>query len=482
MNVSICCIAFILLSPIFLNAEEISESLRKSIDIKNKADKQFGKVLYRAINEEGLNNTTSRNKRKRVKLSDVPYFDILNRNRDFRRQIINPSQLPRQPKGKWGHFERNRDIKKLSPKVSREWIGNKNDFDQKIKYVDIDERLDEETSSAYIKKADDASMKRLGQLQPYGPELYKLLDIRYPYDKTDDKYHPTYQTYSYGRSLDESVIKEEIKKEENDTKEPEEQGFVESLANTVGPTIGAALSSHISGQAPNSNLQTQTPNTQDRYSQPIPLGGFPPYPLDENAHLNDQPLYFSHANPYGIHGGIPTRPNYPGSANTYPQPAYEQYQHPASTTWIYNIDSRPGYGTIGPLGPPLDLSIDSLGPPLDLRDTQPVIASGVTQRFPSFGDNYYTSSPSPYYVSTQGISSIMPQHGNRVSTQNYAAGGSYYGIPYSRNSLEFPEARKKGVTVGKVVGGALAAGTSYLNLIVIHPYIFRSSFLAILSF
>ena len=83
--------------------------------------------------------------------------------------------------------------------------------------MDIDERLDEETSSAYIEKTDDASMKRLGQLQPYGPELYKLLDIRYPYDQTDDKYHPTYQTYSYGRSLDESVIKEENKKEENDT-------------------------------------------------------------------------------------------------------------------------------------------------------------------------------------------------------------------------------------------------------------------------
>ena len=125
-------ITLTILSSVCLNAEEISESLRKSIDMKNLADKKFGKVLYRAINEEGLNNTTSKNKLKRVKLSDVPYFDILNRNRDFRRQIINPSQLPRQPKGKWGHFERNRDNKKLSPKVSREWIGNKDDFDQKV--------------------------------------------------------------------------------------------------------------------------------------------------------------------------------------------------------------------------------------------------------------------------------------------------------------------------------------------------------------
>ena len=472
MNVSICCIAFILLSPIFLNAEEISESLRKSIDIKKRADKQFGKVLYRAINEEGLNNTTSKNKRKRVKLSDVPYFDILNRNRDFRRQIINPSQLPRQPKGKWGHFEIDRDNKKLSPKVSREWIQNNNDFDQKRKYTGTDERLAEETSSSNVEEADDPSMKRLGQLQPYGPELYKLLDIQYPSDKTDDNYHPTYQTYSYGRSLDESVIKEEIKKEENDTKEPEEQGFVESLANTAGPTIGAAFSSHIFGQAPHSNLQTQTPSTQDRYSQPIPLGAFPPYPLEENENLNYQPPYSSHANHFGIHGGIPPQPNYSGSSNTYPQPAYEQYQHPASTSFIYNIDTRPGYGVIGPLGPPLDLSIDSLGPPLDLRDTQPIIASGVTQKFSSFGDDYYPSSPSPYYVSSQGISSIIPQYGNRVNTQNYAAGGSYYGNPYGRNSLKFPEARKKGVTVGKVVGGALAAGNFYSNFIVIHKYVF----------
>ena len=472
MNALTYLITLTILSSVFLNAEEISESLRKSIDMKNLADKKFGKVLYRAINEEGLNDTRSKNKRKRVKLSDVPYFDILNRNRDFRRQIINPSQLPRQPKEKWGHFERNNGNKKMSPKVPRQLKGAKDDLDQKRKIKAIDKRLVEETSNSNLEKADAASLKKFRQLQPYGPELLEALGIEYFSDRTYDRYHPAYPTYSHGRSLDKNVIKEAIKNKENDAKKPElegaeEQGIIDSLASTAGPTIADALSSNIFGKAPNSNLQTQPINTQDRYSQPIP-----PYPVEENDNLNDQLLYNSHANHYGIHGGIPMQPYYPSSANTYQQ----TYQHPASTSFIYNIDSRPGYGIIGPLGPPLDLSIDTLGPPLDLRGTQPVIASGVTQKFSSFGEYNYPSSPSPYYVSNQGISSIIPNHGNRVNTQNYAAGGSYYGIPYGRNSLEFPEARKKGVTVGKVVGGALAAGTCSSNLIVIHLGYFLSSF------
>ena len=467
MNALTFLMGLTLLSSVCLNAEEISESLRKSIDMKNLADKKFGKMLYRAINEEGLNNTRSKNKRKRVKLSDVPYFDILNRNRDFRRQIINPSQLPRQPKEKWGHFERNNGNKQLSPKVPRQLKEAKDDFDQKHKVKATDERLVEETSSSNVEKVDSTSMKKFRQLQPYGPKLLEALGIHY---RTYDRYHPTYPTYSHGRSLDKTVIKEAIKNKENDTKEPEqdgeeEQGHMESMATTADSTIDAALSSNSFGHAPHSNLQTKISNTQDRYSQPIPLNGFPPYPVDEIENLNDQPPYISHANHYGIHGGIP--------AHQYQQYQPQQYQEPASTTWIYNIDSRPGYGTIGPLGPPLDLSIGPLGPPLDLRDTQPVIASsGVTQKFSSFGENYYPSSPSPYYVSSQGISSIIPQHGNRVNTQNYVVGGSYYGIPYSRNSLTFPEARKKGVTVGKVVGGALAAGNFCSNFLVIHTYVF----------
>ena len=460
MNALTYLIALTILPSGCLNADEISESLRKSIDIKNIADKQFGKVLYRAINEEGLDGTRSKNKRKRVRISDVPYFDILNRNRDFRRQIINPSQLPRQPKEKWGHFERNKSNEKLSPKVPQKLIGAKDDFNHKRKVKAIDERLVEETSSSNLGKADAASMKKFGQLQPYGPELLEALGINY---RTYDRYHPTYPTYSHGRSLDKDVIKEAIENEENDAKEPEpeveeEQGIIDSLASTVGSTSGAALSSESTGHPPHPNIQTKISNTQDRYSQPIPLVGFQPYPIQEN-----QAPYGPHADPYGIHGGIPMQPYFSGSANT-----NEQYHQPASNTWIYSLNKRPGFGTIGPLGPPLDLSIDSLGPPLDLRDTQPVIASGVTQRFPSFGDNYYTSSPSQYYVSGQGISSIIPQHGNRVNTQNYVSGGYYYGIPYSRNSLEFPEARKKGVTVGKVVGGALAAGIYHSNLIEIH--------------
>ena len=300
MNALTYLITLTILSSVRLNAEEISESLRKLIDMKNLADKKFGKVLYRAINEEGLNDTRSKNKRKRVKLSDVPYFDILNRNRDFRRQIINPSQLPRQPKEKWGHFERNAGNKKLSPKIPRQLKGTKGDFDRKHKVKAIDERLVGATSSSNLEKVNAASMKKFRHLQPYGPELLEALGIHY---RTYDKNHPTYPTYSHGRSLDKTLIKEAIEKKENDAKEPapeveEEQGHMESLANTADSTIEAALSSNSFGHAPHSNLQTKISNTQDRYSQPIPLGAFPPYPIDENENLNDQPPFISHANPY----------------------------------------------------------------------------------------------------------------------------------------------------------------------------------------
>ena len=491
----------------FSKAEEnVKVSLKSSTEVNN-TETKFGlrNYLYKAINKHRVDDGMSKNRRNRVKLSDVPYFDILNKNREYRRQIISPSQLPRQPKERWEQVEgatrRNEDgmSEALSVKKAK------------------DKRMDDDTfqllgskSAASItsletkERTKNKSMKRAKQLYYYGPEFLELLGISYLSNKPSNKdiFKPT--ILSKRRSIEEIPERKERGKKDNDTSDATEGNFLSSVANAAGSQIGVALASNILGHPSNLNPPIRNSNIKNKY-HPNHLGGYPPYPGhgydydydqdyydddedgDNEKKVNDkkEPIKDKKKKRKKKKRHPNTRPSRYGQSPyaQYPSPyaPYPGAYHPSQiSSGLINsypqqfVGGRPGVGS--------GIAQPSTG--------RPGIGSGITQGAPNFGNRpgigsgvtqgYHQTYPSTFSGSGINVSPAISTYGNSGFHAAYPSGsgvttgtyydfttGTYHGSPYGRSVLVgFPEARKKGVTVGKVVGGALAAGNLEIDSVV----------------
>ena len=250
-----CLFILFSLSAGFSSKETITNPL---IEIAEEPKAKFGDLIYKALNEDGLNKGPSNKKTKRVRMSDVPYFDILNKNREFRRQIISPGQLPRQPKERW---EQGRGTKTLS---GQKYVDSMSIKSHQVDYDGTD--------------ANGGSSKQAKQLHYYGPEFLKLLGLSYESKTQHDKGIDEMIRLTKSRSLKEMSTEETIKKKDNKTTETADSvkdTFLSSVANAASSQLGVSLASNILGHPP-------IP------SPPSPHDSFPHYPNDDDNYNDDK--------------------------------------------------------------------------------------------------------------------------------------------------------------------------------------------------
>ena len=534
------------LSPA-LRSETVSRSVAETVDIGEPVVK-FGAVLYDAINEEGLEQTLPNNRMKRVKLSDVRYFDILNRNREYRRQIVSPSQLPRQPKERWEKVKGTENEYKNTPSDDSGFVSKVPSSVQNTEELDVQPQIPNEEDRKSAK-----------QLYYYGPEFLKLLGLSYTSDGSVKKDFKIPASLLRGRSIDEIMAVQNLENKVNNTNESTGGSFLSSVANAAGSQIGAALANNLLGQPTIHNSPIQNPNLSNKFP-PQYLGAYP-HTLDNDYDYNDdtgytekedaddkedgekaddeegisdnntkkkkkkmptkrrpngrppyygQSSYPSYALPYSPYAGVqPTSPVSAGLNNQYQQhvignrpvigsglaqgqfgiggspgityageqalssvgsayhQTYPSAQFPGQGISPHASPITSGYGNSGFTSPVISsFNQHGYSSPAPLS-TSSYTNSGISSGYGNTGftapvsSNFNQpgySSPSPHLTSSytnSGFSSNYPSSSGYTPVTN---AGSYYGSPYGRVLLDVPEARKKGSTVGKVVGGALAAG------------------------
>ena len=329
-----CTLLFILLSSSSAEASSNEKNFSNPlIEIAEEPKAKFGDLIYKALNEKGLNKETSNKKPKRVRMSDVPYFDILNRNREFRRQIISPGQLPRQPKERW------KQGKGTNTKLSDQKF-----FDSipiKSHQVEYDETA-----------ANSGSKKRAKQLHYYGPEFLKLLGLSYASKLQHDKGADDVLRLTKSRSLKEIKMEENANKKHNKTTEAGDSikdTFLSSVANVAGSQLGVALASNVLGQPP---IPQSLPSIPSRPSQ---HGSFPNYPNNDHDYNDEQEYNVDKAgddNGENKNGDKmkknkkkKIRPN--KGPNRFSQPAYSPYSNPYSP---YSGGHHPGLVSSGLIG------------------------------------------------------------------------------------------------------------------------------------
>ena len=192
------------LSPA-LRSETVSSSVAETVDIGDPVVK-FGAVLYDPINEEDLEQTLPNNRLKRVKLSDVRYFDILNRNREYRRQIVSPSQLPRQPKERWEKVKGTENEYKNTPSDDSGFVSKVPSSVQNTEELDVQPQIPNEEDRKSAK-----------QLYYYGPEFLKLLGLSYTSDGSVKKDFKIPASLLRGRSIDEIMAVQNLENKVNNT-------------------------------------------------------------------------------------------------------------------------------------------------------------------------------------------------------------------------------------------------------------------------
>ena len=454
MIMSYCICFFVLSSLAVSNQENISNPV---LDLEEKTKSNFGDVIYKALNEDGLNERKINEKPKRVRMTDVPYFDILNRNREFRRQIISPSQLPRQPKERW-------EQRKVA---KQQYSTDKSIFEH--------EKQDESNNS----------VKRAKQLHYYGPEFLKLLGISYLSKTIPEKDVENENGLMSSRSLKEIKLEESSENREDEKTEAPELSVPSPVPISTSNPIQSENNDEEKSEDGKKNnkkktkeKETNQSNTEaNRYSYPAFAQYTHPYSLYSSGH---HPGLVSSGiiNPYqqqlvgvgptiqntfvpGVIGttgnigsvsGVTHVPVNPGNSyqQTYPL-SYNNYGHHSS-----NLVTSPTFGTVG-----FASSAAISGPGLG-NSGFPNSQSIAT---PHIGNSGFSNSASSTY-SNSGISSSSYPIGNGFTSNAFSV--PYYSNPHGRTATEIVESRKKkkkkgskkkgSTSVKKVVGGALAAG------------------------
>lgn len=449
------CIWCLFLSSLAVSNQE--KSSNPTLELAEQLKSNFGDVIYKALNEDGLKNDKIIEKPKRVRMSDVPYFDILNRNREFRRKIISPSQLPRQPKERW-------EQKKVAkPKYSAE----------------------KSTFAHEEPDASNKSEKRAKQLHYYGPEFLKLLGISYLSKTLPEKDIENENGWMSSRSLKDIELEESNeKKEDEKTEAPELSDPIPVPISTSNPDQSDNNDDEKSGDGKKNDKKkmkgkkkNQSNTEANRYSQPAFAQYTHPYSLYSSGH---HPGLVSSGiiNPYQqqlvgvgptiqstfVPGVIGTNGNIgsvsgvthvavnPGNSYqlTYPL-SYNNYGHHSS-----NLITNPTFGAVG-FASSASISGAALG-----NTGFPNSQSIAT---PHIGNSGFSNIASSTY-SNSGFSSSSYPIGNGFPSNAFSI--PYYGNPNGRSATQKIESRKKkkksknkkkgSTSVKKVVGGALAAG------------------------
>ena len=526
-------IYFIALLLVSAGANDTNNGQNSTMELdESKNAETFGTRFFKAEKRRNLEERTPIKKRPRIRLSDVPYFDILSRNRDYRRKIINPSQLPRQPKERRMHPQFDSGNKTTSTIVSEEkyQLTNIKSLDRELKQNDNnnnkyfnDYTLDVTNNAQLIErpvrlnpsvpnitetkitnstssKSNKSSKKKAKQLYYYGPEFLKLLGISYNSDTVRNDGTARTTSLKEDRSSDENDLSDGDEKKSNNTSSTSTNSFLSSIANAAGSQIGVALASNVLGRPPISgalNENNQRPQVINKY-HPQYLGGYPTFSGYDYDYGDDQDYDHNDDSNDDIEDEKevdagktkkkkkkkrrphkrPSRYGHP-SYNPYVAP-YSQYTPSYSTnpylSGINQYQQQPLFGSRPGIGPGLAQSSyylngrpgigSSISHGLSYPGGRPGIGSGITQGSAPLLNTHHLAYPSTY--SGNGVN---------IPTSNYAPSGFassypsglgytnsiktpyYSGLGYGRIALgDTLQARKKGVTVGKVVGGALAAG------------------------
>ena len=440
------CICFLVLSSLAVSNQEKTSS--PLLELAEKTKSNFGDVIYKALNEDRLKNGKINEKPKRVRMSDVPYFDILNRNREFRRQIISPSQLPRQPKERW------EQRKVAEPKYSTE------------KSIFEHEEPD----------ANNKSVKRAKQLHYYGPEFLKLLGISYLSKTIPEKDIENLNGLMRSRSLKETKLEQSIEKKEDEKTTAPELSVPSPVPISIpNPNPSENNDEEKSEDGKKNNKKKNQSNTEaNRYSQPAFAQYTHPYSLYSSGH---HPGLVSSGiiNPYqqqlvgvgptiqstfvpGVIGTTGNIGSVSGVAHVPVNPDYSYQQtHPLSYNnyghHSPNLVTSPTFGAVG-----FASSASISGP--GLGNTGFPNSQAIST--PHIGNSGFSNSASSTY-SNSGFSSSSYPIGNGFTSSAFSV--PYYGNPHGRIATEMFESRKKkknkkkgSTSVKKVVGGALAAG------------------------
>jgi hypothetical protein len=434
-------------------------------------------------------------------LSDVRIFDILNRNREYRRQMVTGQQLPRQPKERWEQV-------KSTENDNTKLLSDDSEFESKVQNT--------KELEFHPQTPNEKARKRAKQLYYYGPEFLKLLGLSYTSNGSFKKDLKNPTSLLRGRSIDEIIALDNRENKENNTSESTGGSFFSSVASAAGTQIGAVLASNLLGQPALLNTPIQNPNLSNKYP-PNYLQGYPqtPHTPDNDYNYNDETGYNEEEDHDDKEDGGKTdveegmsdttktkrRPN--KRPPYYGQPSYPSYALPYSPYAVAHpishisaglnnpyqqqvVGSRPsiGYGLsqgqfgiggrpgIAYAGEPAVSSVGGAyhqtytsaqfsgygnshhAAPVTSGYGNPGFTSPVTSSFNQPG----YSSPAPLSTSSYTNSGFAS---NYPSSSAYTPGsfaGSYYGRPYGRVLLDVPEGRRKDSNVGKLVGGALAAG------------------------